>query len=260
MACDTLIGAAVTVMVDASRNSWLDSGLTVNAGECLQITALGTTVKFGVNADQCAYPEGNYSAAGSPCAVLTYDPTAVLKVYGGDPPNAYVAVDQPPYCLLAQIAAAQPTGTHLTGTLRPSRSAVFSAATVGAGGRVWLIFNDNVFVDNSGLWAVTLQRLNTAVDPALGTGAVVTALPGAAWSPMSDQVFAALHIAFPHGYQVGLDLSAYPTLFHIDFNSVRVRGAYRASLVGSILHVANDGGELASGTPLDGVDILRIGT
>jgi len=259
VACDTPVGASVIVTVDANRGNWLDTGLTVNAGECLQITALAAAVKFGVNADQCAYPEGFYSAAGSPCAVVSYDPSAVLMTGGGDPPDAYIAQDQPPYCLLALIAAAQPTGTHLSGTLRPNRNTVFSAARVGAGGRAWLILNDNIFVDNSGSWTVTLQRLSTYVDPLLGTGAAVSAL-GTAWSPMTNSVFSALHITFPHGYQVGFDLAASPTLFSTQFRSVRVQGSYRAYLTGSVLHVVNDAGELASGTPLAGVDILRIGT
>jgi hypothetical protein len=237
----------------------LDTGLTVNAGECLQITAPATTLQFGVNADQCAYPEGYYSAASNPCAVVTYDPTAVLTTHGGDPPDAYIALDQPPYCLLAQIAAAQPSGTHLSGTLRPNQGTIFPATTVGAGGRVWLIVNDNIFVDNSGSWTVTLQRLITYVDPLLGTGAVVSAL-GTVWSPTTSGVFGALHITFPHGYQVGLDLATSPTLFSTQFCSVRVQGPYRAFLTGMVLHVVNDAGELASGTPLVGVDILRIGT
>ena len=256
MACDTPIGAPVTVAVAANSGTWLDTGLMVNAGECLQITALGTTVKFGVSADQCAYPEGYYSAAGSPCAVLTYDPTAVLAAHGGDPPDAYVAVDQPSYCLLAQIAATQPSGTHLTGTLRPNRGTVFPAATVGAGGRVWLILNDNLFADNSGFWTVTLQRLTTVS----GTGAVISLGNGSRPSPLSEQVYRSLAVSFPNGYQQAVDLSTTPGLFHTDFTSVRVRGPYRGFLVGSILHIVSDSGELASGTALDGVDILRIGT
>lgn len=259
MACDTPVGAPVTVTVDANSGIWLDTGLTVNGGECLQITASATTVKFGVNADQCAYPEGFYSGSGSPCGPQSYDPTAVLATYGGDAGNPYVTLEQPPYCLLAKIAAVQPTGTHLTGTLRPNRNTIFSAATVGSGGRVWLAFNDNIFVDNSGAWTVTLQRLTNYVDPLLGTGAVVSA-SGAAWSPVTDTVFGALHITFPHGYQVGLDLATSPTLFSTQFCSVRVQGPYRAYLAGTVLHVVNDAGELASGTPLAGVDILRIGT
>ena len=259
MACDTTVGDPVTVTVDAAHGAWLDTGLTVLAGECLRITALGTTVKFGVNADQCAYPEGYYGAAGSPCAVGVYDPSAVLLTHGGDPPAPYVALDQPPYCLLAQIAMAQPTGTHLSGTLRPNRDTVFPAETVGAGGRVWLMINDNLFMDNSGSWTVTLQRLASSVDLLLGTGAVISA-SAPAWSPMNNTVFSALHITFPHGYQVGLDLATSPMLFSTQFCSVRVQGPYRANLVGSVLHVGNDAGELASGTPLDGVALLRIGT
>lgn len=261
MACDTPIGASVTVTVNTSSGAWLDTGLAVLAGECLQITALGTTVKFGVNANQCAYPEGWYSGAGDPCNAPSYDPKAVSGAYIGDGTTPYMTLEQPPYCLVAKIAGVQPTGTHLTGTLRPNRSAIFPAAMVGAGGEVWLIINDGLgaFGDNSGSWTVTLQRLTTYVDPLLGTGAVISTLE-TAWSPMTNTVFGALRITFPHGYQVGLDLATAPTLFSTLFRSVRVQGAYRAYLVGSILHVLNDAGELASGTPLAGVDILRIGT
>lgn len=259
MACETPIGDPVTITVDAAVGVWQDTGVTVQAGECLQMTALGTTVKFGSNADQCAYPEGYYGAAANPCAVGIYDPTSVLMTYGGDPPNAYVALDQPPYCLLAKIAPVQPTGTHLSGTLRPNRGAVFAAETVGTGGRVWLIINDNIFVDNSGSWTVTLQRLTTVSDPLAGTGAILS-VAGTAWSPMTNTVFSALHVAFPHGYQVGLDLATAPHLFSTEFYSLRVQGPYRAYLVGTVLHVVSDAGELASGTPLAGVDILRIGT
>ncbi len=259
MACDTAVGAPVTVTVAASSGAWLDTGLTVGAGECLQITASGTTVKFGVNTDQCAYPEGYYSGAGNPCGPQTYDPTAVLATYGGDEANPYVTLEQPPYCLVAKIAAAMPTGTHLTGTLRPDRGAVFPASELSGGGRVWLIVNDNIFGDNSGAWTVTLQRLMTAVDPLLGTGALVSA-SGTSWSPMSSAVFGALHIAFPHGYELGFDLANESALFSTQFCSVRVQGPYRAYLEGTALHVADDAGELASGTPLAGVDILRIGT
>ncbi len=260
MSCDTPIGAPVPVTVNANSAVWLDTGLTVLAGECLQITALGTTVKFGVNPNQCAYPEGWYSASGSPCGPQAYDPTAVAMAHGGDATNPYVTLEQPDYCLVAKIAGAQPSGTHLTGTLRPNRSTVFPPGSLGGGGRVWLILNDGLgaFGDNSGSWAVTLQRLTTYVDPLLGTGAVIST-PGSAWSPMTHGVFGALHIAFPHGYQVGLDLVTAPALFSTLFRSVRVQGPYRAYLVGSTLHVVNDAGELASGTPLDGVDILRIG-
>jgi hypothetical protein len=259
MACETAVGAPVTVTVAANSGVWLDTGVTALAGECLRITAIGSTVRFGVNADQCAYPEGFYSGVGDPCAVNVYDPSAVLATGGGDPPDAYIAVDQPPYCLLAKITATVPIGTHLTGTLRPNRDTLFSAASVGAGGRVWLILNDNIFADNSGAWTVTLQRLRTYVDPLLGTGAVVSA-SGAAWSPMDASVFSALHIAFPHGYQIGLDLATAPLLFSTLFRSVRVQGPYRSYLDGTVLHVVDDAGELASGTPLAGVDILRIGT
>ncbi len=259
MACDTTIGGPVTVTVNAGQGAWLDTGLTALAGECLRITTLATTVKFGVNADQCAYPEGYYLAANSPCAVGAYDPGAVLTTHGGDPPDPYIALDQPPYCLLAQIAAVQPGGTHLSGTLRPNRDTVFPAAIVGAGGRVWLMMNDNIFADNGGFWTVTLQRLTSSVDLLLGTGAVVSA-SAPAWSPMSNTVFGALHITFPHGYQVGLDLATFPMLFSTQFCSVRVQGPYRAYLLGTVLHVGNDSGELARGMPLDGVDLLRIGT
>lgn len=259
MACETPVGAAVTVTVAANSAVWLDTGVTVQAGECLHVTAVGSTIRFGVNGDQCAYPEGFYGGVGDPCAVTVYDPAAVLAGRGGDPPDPYVTLEQPPYCLLAKIAAAQPTGTHLSGTLRPNRDTIYSAATVGAGGRVWLILNDNIFVDNSGVWTVTLQRLVNYVDPLLGTGAAISA-SGAAWSPMTEGVFGALHITFPHGYQVGLDLATAPALFSTLFRSVRVQGPYRAYLDGTALHVVNDAGELASGTPLAGVDILRIGT
>ena len=262
MACDTPVGDPVTVTVDVSRGSWLDTGVTVQAGECLQISASGTTVKFGVNADQCAYPEGYYSATGNPCAVVTYDPTAVNGTYGGDGGNPYVTLEQPPYALIAKIAAVQPTGTHLSGTLRPNRAAVFSAATVGAGGRVWLYFNDNIFGDNSGSWGVTLQRLATSppappvVTLGNGTGAGQGSRPGV----QSEQIYQSLQVTFPGGYLAGVDLASQPTLYHTDFTSVRVRGPYRAYLVGTILHVVDDAGEVANGMALDGVDILRIGT
>jgi hypothetical protein len=259
VACEIPIGAPVVVTLNADSAVWLDTGLTVVPGECLQITTPGTTVKFGVNADQCAYPEGYYGAAGSPCAVGVYDPAAVLTTHGGDPPDAYAALEQPPYCLLANIAATPPVGTHVGGTLRPNRETVFSAEAVGLGGRVWLLFNDNVYVDNSGSWSVTLQRLTTAVDPLLGSGAVITA-SGSAWSPMTNGVFSALRIAFPHGYQIGVDLASAPGLFSTLFHSVRVQGPFRAYLQGTVLHVVDDAGELASGTPLSGVDLLKIGT
>ena len=261
MACDTPIGGPVTVTVSANSGVWLDTGLTAGPGECLQITALGTPVKFGVNANQCAYPEGWYSAVGDPCNAPSYDPMAVAVAYIGDGTTPYVTLEQPPYCLVAKIAAFAPTGTHLIGTLRPNRSAIFPTATVGAGGKVWLIINDGLgaFADNVGSWTVTLQRLTTSIDPFLGTGAVLST-PGAAWSPMTNGVFSALRITFPHGYQVGLDLAAAPALYSTLFRSVRVQGPYRAYLAGSVLHVVNDAGELASGAPLAGVDILRIGT
>ena len=66
MACDTPVGNPVMVTVDVGSGAWLDTGLTVQPGECLQILSAGTTVKFGVNADQCAYPEGYYRAMGNP--------------------------------------------------------------------------------------------------------------------------------------------------------------------------------------------------
>jgi hypothetical protein len=76
----------------------------------------------------------------------------------------------------------------------------------------------------------------------------------------SEQIYQSLSVSFPGGYLAGVDLSSQPTLFHTTFTSVRVRGPYRAYLVDSILHVVNDAGELANGMPLEGVDILRIGT
>jgi len=259
VACEIPVGDPVTVIVAVGRGVWLDTGVTVQAGECLQVLAPGTTVKFGVNSDQCAYPEGYYSAAGNPCAVVSYDPGAVEGTYGGDGSDPYVTLEQPPYALIAKIAASQPTGTHLSGTLRPNRSTVFTAATVGAGGRVWLHFNDNIFVDNSGSWAVTLQRL-TSAPPVItlgnGTGAGQGSRPGV----QSQEIYQSLQVTFPGGYLAGVDLASQPTLYHTDFTSVRVRGPYRAYLVGTTLHVVDDAGELANGTAVDGVDILRIGT
>ena len=262
MACDTPVGDPVTVTLDVSRGSWLDTGMTVLAGECLQITASGTTVKFGVNADQCAYPEGYYSATGNPCAVVSYDPGAVEGTYGGDGTDPYVTLEQPPYALIAKIAAAQPTGTHLSGTLRPNRAAVFSAATVGAGGRVWLYFNDNIFGDNSGSWAVTLQRLMAApaAPPIVTVGNGTGAGQGSRAGVQSQEIYQSLQVTFPGGYLAGVDLASQPTLYHTDFTSVRVRGPYRAYLAGTILHIVDDAGELANGTAVDGVDIFRIGT
>lgn len=259
MACDQTIGAPVTVSVDCTSGLWQDSGLVVNSGECLQITALGTTVKFGVNTSQCAYPEGYYSAAANPCAAPAYNPSIVDTTYGGEPGNAYITLLQPAYCLLAAIGA-QPSGTHLSGLLRPNRGTIFPAATVGAGGRVWLNFNDNIFADNSGSWTVTLQRLMTA-PPAppiitMGGDAGQGSRPGV----QSEQIYQSLAVSFPGGYLAGVDLASQPTLFHTIFTSVRVRGPYRAYLIGTILHVCDDSGEIANGTALDGVDILRIGT
>ncbi|MCW3097965.1 MAG: hypothetical protein JWL77_3583 [Chthonomonadaceae bacterium] len=260
MACDTPIGAPVTVTVEAGSGIWVDTGMTVNAGECLQITALGNTVKFGVNADQCAYPEGYYSGAGNPCGPQSYDPTAVLATYGGDGANPYVTLEQPPYCLLAKIAAAQPTGTHLTGTLRPNRGALFPASALSGGGRVWLVVNDNIFGDNSGSWTVTLQRLVTALPapPMITTGGDTG--QGSRPGVQSEEIYQSLAVFFPGGYLTGVNLASQPTLFHTLFTSVRICGPYRAYLVGSILHVVNDAGELPNGTPLEGVEILRIGT
>jgi hypothetical protein len=260
--CDIPIGAAVTVSLNVAVGAWLDTGVDVNPGECLQVSAPGTTVKFGTNADQCAYPEGYYSAAASPCAVVSYDPSAVDTTYGGEPGNLYITREYPAYCLLAKIQNTQPTGTHLTGTLRPNRSTVFPSASLSGGGRVWLAMNDNIFTDNSGTWAVTLQRYISSVPPP--PYAVISPLGGTIggtrFSPMTHQVYQGLSVTFPLGYAVGTDISSAPGLFSTLFTSVRVRGPYRAYLVGSILHVVNDSGELASGTALDGVDILRIGT
>jgi hypothetical protein len=260
MACEVLVGAAVTVTLNITLGVWLDSGVTVGAGECLQITAPGTSVQFGFSAGQCAYPEGYYSLAGNPCAVVTYDPASVLATGGGDPPDQYATLEQPPYSLIAKIAAAQPTGTHLTGTLRPNRNTVFPAASLSGGGRVWLAFNDNIFVDNAGSWAVTLQRLSTA-PPALpvittggGTGQNIKP------SPQSEQLYQCVSVAFPGGYLAGVDISAVQTPFTVLTSRVRVRGPYRGYLTGTVLHVVNDAGELADGSALDGVDIFRIGT
>lgn len=260
MPCDQTIGAPVTLSVSCSSGLWQNSGLSVNVGECLQITTPGTTVKFGVNPSQCSYPEGFYSSAGNPCAVITYDPTAVDATFGGEPGNAYLTLLQPAYSLVAAIGA-QPSGTHLSGLLRPNRNTVFPAATVGAGGTVWLNFNDNIFSDNTGSFTVTLQRLFTTPPYAVFTlGGSTGAGSGTRFSPMSEQVYQSLGVTFPNGYAVGVELSAVPGLFHTTFTSVRCRGPYRAYLAGSILHVVNDSGELASGAALDGVDFLRIGT
>ena len=261
MACDTPIGSTVTVTVDCTTGVWQSSGLTVNAGECLQISALDTTVKFGVNANQCAYPEGWYDLAANPCATPTYDPTQVLTTFGGDPPQAYTTLEGVPYALIAKIAATQPTGTHVTGTLRPNQNTIFPASTVGAGGIVWLNFNDNYYPDNTGSFTVTLQRLVTTPPyPVFTLGGNTGSTQGTRFSPISEQVYQALSVSFPLGYAAGVDLASQPTLHHIDFTSVRVRGPYRAYLVGTVLHVVNDLGELPSGAPLEGVDILRIGT
>lgn len=246
----------MTVAVSSTATVWTDSGLTVNTGECLLISALGTTVKFGVNSDQCAYPEGYYSAAGNPCSVPSYNPNAVDATYGGDPPNPYVTLLQPAYCLLASIGA-QPSGTHLTGLLRPNRLTMFPAATVGAGGKVWLAMNDNIFVDNSGSWTVTLQRyVTTFIPPVISTTGGAASRPGV----QSEQIYQGLTIRFPDGYAAGVDLATMPGFHSIITSRVRVRGPYRGYMVGTVLVVCNDGGELAQGTALDGVDILRIGT
>jgi len=260
MPCDQTVGSPVTVSVSCSSGLWQDSGVTCLAGECLQITALGTTVKFGVNSDQCAYPEGYYSAAANPCAAPSYNPALVDTTYGGEPGNAYITLLQPAYCLLAAIGS-QPSGTHLSGLLRPNRDTTFPAATVGAGGKVWLNFNDNIFADNTGSFTVTLQRLATTPPYAVWTlGGNAGAVQGSRPSNMTEQIYQSLSVSFPLGYAVGTDISGQPGLFHTTTTRVRVRGPYRAYLSGSILHVCNDSGELASGTALDGVDFLRIGT
>lgn len=260
MPCDIPVGSPVTVALNVASGAWLDTGVVVGPEECLRITAVGTTVKFGVNADQCAYAEGWYSAAADPCAAPGYDPTAVYSLHTGEPPS-FVTLEQPPYCLIAKLADSQPGGTHLTGTLRPNRATLFPAEALGGGGRVWLNFNDNVFEDNTGSFSVTLQRFATTPPYwMIETGGDTGAPQGVRLSPMTHQVYQALTVLYPLGYAPGADLSAQPTPFHIDFTSVRVRGPYRAYLTGSILTVCNDSGELAAGTPLDGVDLLRIGT
>lgn len=257
-ACDTITGSPSTVAVSSSLGDWTDSGFDVNAGECLLISAAGTTVKFGVNSNQCAYPEGYYSAAADPCSVPSYNPGAVDATFGGDPPTPYVTLLQPAYCLLAKIGT-KPSGTHLTGLIRPNRLLMVSAATVGAGGRVWLAINDNIFVDNSGSWSVTLQRYATSPPIPPQITFLAGAVHGTAWTPDSEQAFQGLTISFPDGYLHGVDLATVPGFHALVLTTVNVRGPYRAFLVGTVLIVCNDSGEIADGTALDGVDIFRVG-
>lgn len=259
-ACDTPIGSPLAVSVDCTSGQWQDSGITLVAGQCLQITAMATTVKFGVNSDQCAYPEGYYSSAPNPCMAPTYDPSVVNATYGGDPPNPYITLLLPAYCLLAAIGS-KPSGTHLTGLLRPNRSTMYQASTVGAGGKVWLNFNDNIFVDNTGSFSVTVQAFSTSPAPPPVVSFRGGNASGIKWGVQSEEAFQGLTVSFPGGYLQGFDIAAsVPGFRNLITSRVRVRGPYRAFLVGTILHVVNDSGELASGTALDGVDILRIGT
>lgn len=258
-ACDTAIGSPLAVSVNCTTGVWQDSGLTLVAGQCLRITAAGTTVKFGTNSDQCAYPEGYYSAAGNPCSVPVYNPALVDATFGGDPPDPYITQAIPAYTLIAAIGA-MPVGTHLTGILRPNRDTMFPAATVGAGGKVWLNFNDNIYADNTGSFSVTVQAYSTSppLPPVVsGTGGVADGIYHTPQSELTDQ---GLTVTFPDGYASGFDIAAHvPGFIHLITSRVRVRGPYRAYLNGTVLVVRNDSGEIADGTALAGVDILRIG-
>lgn len=258
-ACDTPVGSPLAVSVDCTSGVWQDSGLTLTAGQCLMVTALATTVKFGVNSDQCAYPEGYYSAAGNPCSVPTYNPAVVDTTYGGDPPTPYITQALPAYCLIAAIGA-QPSGTHLSGLLRPNRSTMFPASTVGAGGKVWLNFNDNIFVDNTGSFSVTVQAFNSAPPRPPVVSYAGGSVGGIHIGDQSEIIDQGLTISFPDGYVHGFDIAAgIPGFRGLITNRVRVHGPYRAFLVGTVLKVVNDSGEIADGTALSGVDILRIG-
>lgn len=161
---------AVTIMLLGNSAQWMDTGLVLSAGSGVHIQASGE-IGWGATGE-VAYPEGSYNGA----VTATYDPSAVQAVGAAPSQNYEYPADWsivPPYALALLIlpdgtAPLNPPysdGTHYTDRLlRPNRDTSYTSeqiASIGTGSgpwRLWAIFNDNNFTDNSSDFTVTFTQ------------------------------------------------------------------------------------------------------
>ena len=157
------MNSQVTVSLDSAQASWHDSGMVLAAGWGLAITTTGTaTLATGLvhNTDGSiaingaagspvvGYPEGYYQEA-TPL-IHAYQPWRVSLLNTGrfaGSSTPVVCANLPPYCVAVLVqadGAAAPSSTSVTGALNAFRQRQFSSGELGggAGGRVWLLYND----------------------------------------------------------------------------------------------------------------------
>ena len=186
------MNSQVTVSLDSAQAGWHDSGLVLPAGWGLACFATGTAqvgtapiynttgsmslaVAGAAGSAILAYPEGYYQQGTSlphsyqPWAVSAYN---IAQFAANN--TALVCANLPPYCVAVLVqtdGAAAPSSTSAVGAQNAYRQRQFSSGELngGAGGRVWLLYNDAASdrSNNVGSFSVKLESLQP---PSFATG------------------------------------------------------------------------------------------
>jgi uncharacterized phage protein (TIGR02218 family) len=182
--------STVIVNLNVATPGWVDTGLVVTPGQSLKVTASGS-VQWSPG--KFAFPEGTYPpgytdltypADSSPSA---YNPDNVLESFD-ESGGLFLTHDVPPYALAVVVKeddgappAAGESGL-VSGALRPNRATLYTAEALhgGAGGRVWIAFNDNHYADNSGTLVVNLLAIDSGAVGANGCPTFVGITTGTA--------------------------------------------------------------------------------
>ncbi|RYG65302.1 hypothetical protein EON80_17585, partial [bacterium] len=152
---------SVTLSVPGNKKEWIDTGVSLKAGESLHIHATGT-IRYSSRDNVRAHPEGSYQSVGEGFDPYHAEQPNRVNDYASGNSTAFTVPNLVPFALVALVANSAPAfqPNSVTTALRPNRDRTFGPANLPAdGGRVFLAFNDSQYEDNRGAFEVTVERL-----------------------------------------------------------------------------------------------------
>lgn len=170
-----LMGTVVqstSVLLQAGKQLWTDTGLTVKTGEILKLSCQGSVI-IDAHDGEYAWPEGSYTDRQQPNHVENIGGTLTYADWGGS--GRFVVTNTAPTgisMLILPEGATPPTPAagSVDNGYRITRDYTLGYSLEA--GRVWLIFNDvfGAYGNNRGEFSVTITReTDTPLEIDVGT-------------------------------------------------------------------------------------------